>query len=98
MTEEKKEKPMTFAELWKLDKEFGDSDFKYIAETIYDNGKKLKWPQELCEIVVDLCAKLDSLDNYYTEIFAAKDDDLQPLQRKLENHKHLPDGQAVEPL
>jgi len=95
---QEEEKPLTFAERWKLDKEFGSEDYKTLAETFFDNGKKLGWPEELIDAFIGLCAKLENLDEYYTDNFASKDSDVKPLLRKLEGHKHLPDGQAVEPL
>jgi hypothetical protein len=98
MTKEEKEKPQTFAEMWELNKKFGDNAFKDIAQTFYTEGKKLGWPDDFIYTLVGFCTKLDNLDDYYTEVFATKDDDIKPLQKKLAAHKHLRSGEAVEPL
>jgi hypothetical protein len=91
------EPPRSFEQLWKDLDNWGE-DIKSYAQQFHEEATKAKLPIELIEAVVGICHEIVGLDNYYTDTFATKDEDLKPLQRELANHQHLGNGKAALPL
>jgi hypothetical protein len=97
MTENKDDEyPKNFAEL--ADMVSGDGqDYRSYAERIYNEGKKQAWPREIIECLVGIAIHAEQLQLVNDDNFA-DENDLKHIEQKLNKHKHLPDGQAVEPL
>ena len=98
MTENKEEeKPRSFEQMWEDASKWGE-DVKGYAEQFYDEAIKQGWPDELISAMVGVFYEIVGYDQFYMETLASKDEDLKPLAEQLRAHKHLPTGEAVEPL
>ncbi len=97
MSEKQKKKEIeTFEQMWEGS---GDGeDYKGRAETIYNEAVTAGLSEPLIRGLVGLCRQLHGMDKEYYATFAGRENDINPLERDLKNHTHLPSGEAVKPL
>ena len=97
MSKKKEEKIRSFEQMWEDASKWGE-DVKGYAEQFYNEAIKQGWNDELISAFIGVFYEIVGFDEYYQDTFATKDEHLKPLAEQLRAHKHLPTGEAVEPL
>lgn len=88
------EKMKPFPELWDMAKGLG-TDLDERIEALYDACVKAKFPPEVIENLVITLYEVSALQ-HFTDENKADSNNIEVLEKRVRNHKHMPSGEAVE--